>query len=207
MRRINLVGTVERGRPAAVSPWVAGASAGSLALLLASLLVAHATSRAELAAQGGANAEQQAAIGAITSRAADHPAVRAELGALRERASVVARVQRSRVDASTRLLEMSRVLSRGGGPTLAPTGDRGAGGAARFSTTWDPHRLWLTAMEEEGDRLTIRGEGLSVGDVGELLSRLQASVYFRDVRLERTEQVTAGDHAQRVQRFTLGARL
>ena len=119
MRRINLVGTVERGRPAAVSPWVAGASAGS----------------------------------------------------------------------------------------LAPTGDRGARGAARFSTTWDPHRLWLTAMEEEGDRLTIRGEGLSVGDVGELLSRLQVSVYFRDVRLERTEQVTAGDNAQRVQRFTLVARL
>lgn len=63
------------------------------------------------------------------------------------------------------------------------------------------------ALDEDGDRLVIRGEGLTVDDVGELLRRLRLSVYFNDVRLERTEQVASANDSQALQRFTLIARL
>lgn len=216
MRRINLVLRTRADRRPSLSPWLAGAGGASLVALLAAVLVTHAVSRGEVEARVSTNAEQRAAIEAITARAADHPAVRAELGDLRQREEVVTGIQRRRVDASTRLLEISRVLTRGGAPTLRPvdieqsgrqTWSRRALREPTWSTTWDPHRLWLTAMEEQEGRLVIRGESLSVDDVGELLRRLQVSAYFHDVRLERTEQTTSGSDSRPVQRFTLVARI
>lgn len=212
MQRINLVDRRSAAPRASLSPWLAGVGGGSVVLLLASLFVVHANSRAEAALRVAENVRQQAAIEAITARVTDHPAVRAELRDLRQREEVVTGLQGRRVDASARLLEISRILTRGMGPTLRP-------GPARdyqfarvihdqpWTAQWDPHRLWLTAMEEEGDRLFIRGEGLSVADVGELLKRLQSSAYFNDVRLEHTELATTDRNAPATQRFTLVARL
>ncbi len=213
MRRINLALRDEAQRAPSISPWLAGVASGSLVLLLAGLLTVHATSRGAISSAATANAQQQAAIESITARAADHPTVRAELADLRQREAVVTGLQQHRVDAATRLLELSRVLSRGGGPTLGEATieriyrHRHPMQDMPWSPTWDPHRLWLTALDEDGDRLVIRGEGLTVADVGELLRRLQLSVYFNDVRLERTEQVTSANDPQALQRFTLVARL
>lgn len=207
MQRINLI---DRSRPAhrpSLPPWLAGAASGSVVLLLATLFVAHAGARAEATLRAAEDLRQQSAIASITARIDDHPAVRAELADLQRHAAVVDDLQHRRVDASTRLLEMSRILTRGGGPTTRALRADAVGAAPRFSRSWDPHRLWLTAMQEQDDQLVIRGEGLSVDDVGELLERLQASVYFRDVRLEHTERAAAERDAPPVQRFTLVARL
>jgi len=180
-------------------------------LLLAGLFVVHANERAETALREADNVRQQAAIEAITARVTDHPAVRAELREHQQHEEVINNLQHRRVDAAARLLEISRILSRGGGPTVRgeSTRDHHRTGLrdSPWSYNWDPHRLWLTAMEEDGDRLLIRGEGLSVDDVGELLKRLQLSAYFSDVRLEHTELASADRSARATQRFTLVARL
>lgn len=207
MQRINLV---DRTRPAprdTLSPWLAGIGGGSVVLLLASLFVVHANERTEAALREAENVRQQAAISSITARIENHPAVRAELADHRQHEEVVTNLQQRRVDASARLLEMSRILSRGGGPTLRAGRVNEAGRDPTYSHTWDPHRLWLTAMDEQGDRLLIHGEGLTVEDVGELLQRLQASAYFNDVRLEHTELASADRDVRPLQRFTLVARL
>lgn len=211
MQRINLVDRRSPAPRSALPPWLAGVGGGTVVLLLAGLFVVHANERAETALREADNVRQQAAIEAITARVTDHPAVRAELREHQQHEEVVNNLQHRRIDASARLLEISRILSRGGGPTVRPeltpyrhrTGLRDS----PWSHNWDPHRLWLTAMEEDGDRLLIRGEGLSVDDVGELLKRLQLSAYFNDVRLEHTELASTDRSARATQRFTLVARL
>lgn len=207
MQRINLVDRRSPAPRSSIPPWLAGFGGGSVVLLLASLLVVHANSRAEAGLRAAENVRQQAAIEAITARVTDHPAVRAELRDLRQHEEVVTGLQGRRVDASARLLEVSRILTRGMGPTVRANRIDQPGHTPLYSGTWDPNRLWLTAMEEEGDRLFIRGEGLSVEDVGELLQRLQLSAYFNDVRLEHTELASADRSARPTQRFTLVARL
>ncbi len=208
MQRINLVDRRSPAPRSARPSWLAGVGGGTVVLLLAGLFVVHANERAETALREADNVRQQAAIEAITARVTDHPAVRAELREHQQHAEVINSLQHRRVDASARLLEISRILSRGGAPTVRPGCVSDSCNAPfPFSTTWDPHRLWLTAMEEEGDRLLIRGEGLSVDDVGELLKRLQLSAFFNDVRLEHTELAAADHGARPTQRFTLVARL
>ncbi len=212
MQRINLVDRRSPAPRSTLSPWLAGLGGGSVVLLLAGLFVVHANERAETALREADNVRQQAAIEAITARVTDHPAVRAELREHQQHAEVVDNLQHRRIDASARLLEISRILTRGGAPTLRPGPARDYLHARVYerqpwTAQWDPHRLWLTAMEEDGDRLLIRGEGLSVDDVGELLKRLQLSAFFNDVRLEHTELAAADRGARATQRFTLVARL
>jgi type IV pilus assembly protein PilN len=91
------------------------------------------------------------------------------------------------------LREMSEILSPGKGPTFDRVTyeetlrrDPNAG----FNASWDPRRVWMDAYAEDQRRVRIRGAAKSNEDVAEFLKRLNSSVFFSEVNLDSTSQVS-----------------
>jgi len=91
------------------------------------------------------------------------------------------------------LREMSEILSPGKGPTFDRVTyeetlrrDPNAG----FNASWDARRVWMEAYSEEAKHVKVRGAAKSNEDVAEFLKRLNSSVFFSDVNLDSTNQVS-----------------
>ena len=91
------------------------------------------------------------------------------------------------------LREMSEILSPGKGPTFDRVTyeetlrrDPNAG----FNASWDPRRVWMEGYSEDQKHVIIKGAAKSNEDVAELLKRLNSSVFFSDVNLDSTNQVS-----------------
>lgn len=56
-----------------------------------------------------------------------------------------------------------------------------------WDTNWDPTNLWLEVFEDNGGAVTIRGRAMANDDIAEFNIRLASSIYFTNVRLNRTQ--------------------
>ena len=187
---------------------------GSLVLLISGLFLFQTTQQSEVDTLISQNTQIQGQIDAIKSRVADHQKVRDELAEIRRREEAITGLQNARTGPTAMLVEISHILSPNGRPTVDPlfidTCRQNAACRDRlWSTTWEPHRLWLTTFEEVNRNVKISGEGRTADDVGEVMRRLQLSLYFQNVRLDRTESNTSvGVGGQlAVQRFTIVAKV
>jgi len=104
------------------------------------------------------------------------------------------------------LRELSDILSVGKGPTVDQTEyeellrrDPNAG----YNPRWNPRRLWIKRLDERNKRINILGMAKDHDDVAELLKRLTLSRYFKDVQLQRDDQVMDQTLGLKVIRFTL----
>ncbi|WP_316348231.1 PilN domain-containing protein [Desulfuromonas acetoxidans] len=64
-----------------------------------------------------------------------------------------------------------------------------------------PENLWVTDLKEKSSKITLKGVGLSEDDVADFMTNLDASRYYRNVRLKVTKQKTSG--GLRFQHFEL----
>jgi type IV pilus assembly protein PilN len=104
------------------------------------------------------------------------------------------------------LREMSEILSPGKGPTFDRVTyedtlrrDPNAG----FNASWDPRRVWMEGYAEDQKHVRIRGSAKSNEDVAEFLKRLNSSVFFGNVNLDSTTQVSG--HGIKFVNFGLSA--
>jgi type IV pilus assembly protein PilN len=197
MIRINLMPGAPRkqakaaaaaGGPAPTA-WIVGYSIAAVAMI-AVLWLYYAQKSRELREQVAANNRLQEQIEELERQSADLDDVRAALDESRELEEVVNELQRARFGPTRVLMEVSRILSAGGGPTIDPRrleALRRENPLAGFNPAWDTHRLWLTSFEEEERVVTIHGTGRTNDDVAEFLRRLTLSDLFTDVHLDRTE--------------------
>jgi type IV pilus assembly protein PilN len=154
------------------------------------------------------NAALEARIATLTAQSAQVDEVRAQLERSRELERVVGELQRARFGPTRLLIELSRILSAGGGPTIDAQRLeqlRRTNPLAGFNRAWDPRRLWLTAFDEEERHVRIRGVGKTHEDVAEFMRRLTLSESFAQVQLERTEQVEDADTHLQVIGFEVSA--
>lgn len=211
MLKINLL-PQEKGRRASSAGSMASmllvAVVGSLVLLLGGLFLYHASQQSELDEIVAANSRTQNEIDSIKSRVSDHQKILDELAEIHRREEAIQQLQAARTGPTAMLVEVSRILSPGGSPTADPAvvdhlrqHDR----SRLWSPTWDTHRVWLTRFEEENRALKISGDGRDADDVGELMRRLLLSLYFQDVRLDRTQEIRSTSGVP-VHRFTITAR-
>jgi type IV pilus assembly protein PilN len=87
------------------------------------------------------------------------------------------------------LMELSRILSEGGGPTVPPDKleeMRRDNPMLVFNPGWDIRRLWLVSFSEAGHQCEMAGYGKTNEDVAEFLRRLNISELFQEVTLEGT---------------------
>ena len=183
---------------------------GSLVLLLSGLFLFHTSQAGEVDAIRNSNVRTQSEIDAIKGRVADHQKILDELAEIHRREEAILQLQAARTGPTSMLLEISHILSAGGAPTADPTvveNLRARGLRDQlWSTTWDTKRLWLTNFDEENRTVKIQGEGRTADDVGEAMRRMQLSLYFQNVRLDRAQAATALNGLP-VQQFIISARV
>ena len=109
---------------------------------------------------------------------------------------VVQDLERARRGPTRAVMELSRVLSSPGGPTINPAElerMRQENPLAGFNESWDVRRLWISRFEEVERDCKITGMGRSNEDVAEFLRRLTLSEIYDGVTLQRTRAATDKD--------------
>jgi len=213
MLKINLLPS-EKGRARSASTGVSNllviGVAGSLVLLLGGLFLFHATQQAQVDELKAQNTRTQGEIDAIKSRVADHQKILDELAEIRRREEAIEQLQAARTGPMSMLVEISKVLTPRGTPTADPEEVerlRNRDPSRLWSNAWEPQRLWLTGFEEDNRTVKIAGEGRTNDDVSEFMTRLQLSLFFQNVRLDRTEAATNAETKIPVQKFVITGRV
>jgi len=190
--RINLLpGARKQAGPTAgpVQGWVIAYLVAS-ALLVVVLVLVYMSKNRELNEQLAQNQSLQGEITQLQQQSANIDQVRAELDRSRQLEAVVSDLQRARYGPTAVLMEMSQILSVGGGPSVDPQRLeelRRQNPLAAFNPSWDPRRLWVSTLVEEERQATITGAGRTNEDIAEFLRRLTLSDRFQNVELVRTE--------------------
>ena len=181
MIRINLLPQKRAGRGGAASE----TSQAWLFVVLGVLLVQaialglfHQWKGDELTAQNQKNNELQAKITDIKAVVANHQEVKDALAVLRKREDAIAKLQAARSGPTAILLELSRVLTQGRGPTVDQDRLQALkkdNPLAVFSPTWDTRRVWMTIYNESERTVRLEGFARDGNDVSELAQRLRRS--------------------------------
>jgi type IV pilus assembly protein PilN len=156
--------------------------------------------------QQAANSSLQREIDQTERQNADLADVQAKLVTSKRLEQVVERLQTARSGPTRLLLELSKVLSEGKGPTIEQARleeIRRDNPLAGYNPTWDVRRLWLKSFEEKERICKIRGVGKTNEDVAEFLRRLTLSDVFRQVALTETSSQPDSESKLPVISFTL----
>ena len=182
---------------------------GALVLEIIGLAFFHTSKQAELLKITQNNQKVDANINDIKRQIANHGEIKAQLKELRDREEAITKLQAARTGPTSVLLEVSKMLSPGRGPTTDRDKleqlKRDNPGAVP-NPNWDVRRLWLTSYSE-GERL-VRLSGLARDgeDVSEFLRRLTLSDYFYDVKLLPAQKITDSATHLELVRFELSAK-
>lgn len=203
MIRINLLPQAKKvGQKVAVADagpgaqmWLGGYLVAAVVLCVVLGLFYYSNSNA-LAARQQANARLQQQIQTATASSTGLEDLQAELQRSEQLALITNDLQRARLGPTRFLMELSRILSEGGGPTIDPgrlEQIRREDPLAGYNAGWDPRRLWLTSFSEENRDCKIVGVAKTTGDVGEFLSRLLLSDLFESANVSKTTPVEDPD--------------
>jgi type IV pilus assembly protein PilN len=197
--------TVEPGQHRLVA--VLGAA---VATIVACLFI-QKVKESELAAILADNAVTQGQIDAIGKQMADHTTITARLKELRDREDAIQKLQSARTGPTSALLELSHLLTVGGG---GPSTDRDKieqlkrdNPSEVYNANWDPRRLWLTTYKEADRVVKMGGLARDGEDVSELERRLKLSDYFADVKLLPGSKVTDSQTHQELFQWELSAKV
>ncbi len=128
----------------------------------------------------------------LTQETRELDALQARLKSSQELEATVEELNRARTGPTRTVLELSKILSYDGGPTINAEKLeqlRRENPLAGFNRDWDPKRLWLERFAEDNRSCSIEGRGKTNEDVAEFLRRLALSELFDGVTLEKTEAV------------------
>ncbi len=205
MIRINLLPSDKKKRARRIAPsplpsadlslgtWAA-VYGGAIAVWVAILGVLYFVQSSEFETIAEENRTLQARRDELQSKTSGLAEVEARLEKSRRLEQVVQELERARRGPTRAVMELSKVLSNPGGPTIDPEElerMRQDNPLAGYNESWDVRRLWLTRFEEIERECTMQGMGRSNEDVAEFLKRLTLSEIYEDVTLQRTR--SAGD--------------
>lgn len=110
--------------------------------------------------------------------------LRAAIKAAQEQAAAIERLNAARATPAWFLRELSNLLTRGGTPSItdAMEAELATNPNRRWQPNWDPKHVWITQFTEKGGEFTLTGGAQSDSDVTQLALRLQASMFFDDVK-------------------------
>jgi type IV pilus assembly protein PilN len=200
MIRINLLPTdkKKRARRIAPSPMPTGdlslgawgaVYGGAIAVWLAVLGVLYFVQSGDLEAMTQENKTLEARRDELQGKTKGLADVEGRLEKSRRLEKVVQELERARRGPTRAVMELSKVLSSPGGPTINPAElerMREENPLAGFNESWDVRRLWLTRFEEVDRECKLTGMGRSNEDVAEFLRRLTLSEIYDSVTLQRT---------------------
>lgn len=156
------------------------------------LLLVYLNYQGRLNEQQVKNDELQSQIDRAKGQSESIGDIESALAKSRQLEEVVTTLQTARQGPARMLMELSRILSEGGGPTVNPDvldTMRRENPLSVYNPGWDVRRLWLTSFEESNRACKIEGIGKTNEDVAEFLRRLSISELFDKVALASTGSV------------------
>jgi len=200
MIRINLLPTdkKKRARRMAPSPLPQGDFSlgtwgaiygGAIAVWLLVLGIFYVTQSGKIEVIAQENKTLEARRDELKSKTKGLAEVEESLEKSRRLEKVVEELERARRGPTRAVMELSKVLSSPGGPTINPAElerMREENPLAGYNESWDVRRLWLTRFEEVDRECKMIGMGRSNEDVAEFLRRLTLSEIYESVTLQRT---------------------
>ena len=200
MIRINLLPTDRRKRTRRLAPSPLPSSdlslsawgavyGGAIVVWLAVLGVLYFVQSADLETIAEENKTLEARRNELQEKTSGLAEVEGRLEKSRRLEQVVQELERARRGPTRAVMELSKLLSNPGGPTIDAEElerMRQDNPLAGYNESWDVRRLWLTRFEEIERECKIAGMGRSNDDVAEFLRRLTLSEIYEDVTLQRT---------------------
>ena len=207
MIRINLLPTDKKKRARRIAPspmpsgdvslgaWAA-IYAGAIAIWLIALGALYFAQSGEVDTIAQENKTLEARRDELKSKTKGLSDVEGRLEKSRKLEKVVQELERARRGPTRAVMELSKVLSSPGGPTINAAElerMRQDNPLAGFNESWDVRRLWISSFEEIERECKIVGMGRSNEDVAEFLRRLTLSEIYEDVTLQRTHASNDGE--------------
>jgi type IV pilus assembly protein PilN len=156
--------------------------------------------------QAAKNMELQGQIERAKSQTENIGEVEAQLAKSKQLEEVVSGLQSARQGPARVLMELSKILSEGGGPSL-PSEElealRRDNPLGAYNPGWDIRRLWIDSFVEAKRQCKISGFGKSNEDVAEFLRRLNVSEVFDQVKLQATSSAADPAGGTPIVRFAL----
>jgi type IV pilus assembly protein PilN len=159
---------------------------GAVLLEVIVLLFVYKAKQDELTQKKRHNQEVSANIDAIKREIANHGDIKNQLKELRDREEAIQKLQAARTGPTATMLELSRILTPGRGPTIERDKLeqlKRDNPSAVPNANWDPRRLWLSSYKEQDRLVKFAGSARDGEDVSELLRRLSLSDYFFEIKL------------------------
>jgi type IV pilus assembly protein PilN len=153
------------------------------------LFFVYLSGKSTLEEQRAANTALEQEIQQAKLKSTNIGDIEAKLAKSRQLEEVVQKLQTARQGPTRVMVELSKILSEGGKPTVSPERldqVRRENPLAGYNAGWDPRRLWLTAFTEADRKCAIRGFGKTNEDVAEFLRRLTLSELFQKISLTST---------------------
>lgn len=209
LRRRGEAGAGDTGGGGESQAWLAFVL-GAVLLEVIVLLFVYKTKQDQLTQVQKHNQELTANIDAIKREIANHAEIKAQLKELRDREEAIQKLQAARTGPTATMLELSRILTPGRGPTV----DRDKleqlkrdNPTAVPNANWDPRRLWLASYKESERTVKVQGFARDGEDVSEFLRRLSLSDYFYDVRLLPAQKAVDTATKLELVRFEMSAKV
>lgn len=161
------------------------------------LFVLHRIQANEIADVQAQNAEYAQKIEKLKQEVGNFDELKAKRETLVAQREVINKLEVGRVGPVKVLLEMARLLSPGGQPTMDPAWYEQIlreQPQKAYDPTWDARRLVvLTFLGREDGKTQIEGLAKDNSDVAEFVRRLELSRYFDDPYIERSDTVTVSE--------------
>lgn len=135
------------------------------------------------------NADLLAKIEAEEKKSARLDQYEAEIAASKRLEQVVTELTAARLGPTRVMIELSKLLSEGGGPTIdleELERIKQKNPLAGYNKSWDPRRVWLNSFTETDRECRLAGVGRTHDDVAEFQRRMSLSEIFEDVTLQST---------------------
>jgi type IV pilus assembly protein PilN len=168
----------------------------AVVLEIVGLFFFHQTKEDEFIVVAGKVEQLTSQVNDINELVKNHAQLKKDLEEMRARQDAINKLNLARKGPTSVLLELSRVLTKGKGPTMDPERMeqlKQDNPLAVFNASWDPRRVWLTNYAEESRVVTLEGLARDGGDVYEFAQRLKLSRYFEDVKLKEGSQDKSGE--------------
>lgn len=151
----------------------------------------------------------QSSIDQIKANVAKHGEIKDRLQQLRDREAAIEKLQSARTGPTLALLELSKILSSGRGPTMDPVRaetQRRDNPSAMPNMGWDAHRLWLLQYAENDRAVKISGRARDGEDVSEFVRRIEMSSMFENIQLLPASKASDPDTKMEVLGFQVSAK-
>ncbi|HNS98545.1 MAG TPA: PilN domain-containing protein [Polyangiaceae bacterium] len=205
MIRINLLPQKREARRDSGQGWLIA----TMLVVAAEVVVLglfHQFKLQELDKQKQINSELNNQIAQINTTVQNHAEVKKKLEVLRAREDAINKLQSARSGPTAVLLELSRILTAGRGPTISAEElmqKKKDNPQDVHNASWDARRLWVLSFKENQRVVNLEGFAHDGEDVSELARRLSLSKYFQDVVLLPASQQVDGESKLNVVRFQL----